>query len=159
MRFLQARAKCGVPGAQTSAGSRRYCPLAWTSTAWLKSVPSSFHQIACKNKAFPCAKLGTAYRNGPRHTGGATKYLDTILMPLWSCRLSPGSAAILAASGAGETPTLPGKTRQEFLSRYLVTAPNWRGELSHYGDGRRRVNCVALRPAAGAGHTLQDGIG
>ena len=40
------------------------------------------------------------------------KYQYTILMPLWPCRLYPGSAAILAASGAGETPALPGKLRQ-----------------------------------------------
>jgi hypothetical protein len=42
------------------------------------------------------------------------------LLLLYSCRLYPGSAAILAASGAGETPALPGKTIQELLSRYLV---------------------------------------
>lgn len=40
-------------------------------------------------------------------------------MPLWSRPFSPGSMAILAASGADETPALPGKTLQEF-PRYLV---------------------------------------
>jgi hypothetical protein len=48
-----------------------------------------------------------------------TKYPDIIWMPLGSWRLYPGSAAILAASEAGETPALPGKTMQEFVSGYL----------------------------------------
>jgi hypothetical protein len=41
-------------------------------------------------------------------------------MLLCSGSLHPGSAAILAAFGAGETPALLGQTRQESLSRYLV---------------------------------------
>jgi hypothetical protein len=49
-----------------------------------------------------------------------SKYPDITLMPLCSDHLYPGSAAILAASGAGETPALPGKTMQKFLSRYLL---------------------------------------
>jgi hypothetical protein len=60
-----------------------------------------------------------------------TKYLDIILMTLWSWKFSPGSAAILAAFGAGWTPALPGKTMQEFLSRYLDAARRLCGLLEH----------------------------
>src|SRR5438093_5209302 len=56
---------CGMQ--QTRMGTK-----AEASTARRKSVSNSFHQIACKNNAFPRAKLGTAYRNWPRQFGGAT---------------------------------------------------------------------------------------
>src|SRR5712691_7088599 len=42
------------------------------STARREYVPSYQNEIARKNQSFPRAKLGTAYRNWPRHTGGTT---------------------------------------------------------------------------------------
>src|SRR5215471_5605335 len=41
-----------------------------SSTARRQSVSSSIYQILCNNNAFPRAKLDTAYRTWPRHTGG-----------------------------------------------------------------------------------------
>src|SRR2546428_12141315 len=61
-------------------------------TAWLKSVPSSFHQIACKNNAFPRAKLARHLRCAALGTGGlsdaggarlpACELLDGLIGPL-----------------------------------------------------------------------------
>jgi hypothetical protein len=48
----------------------------------------------------------------------STRTLFRYHCALGACTL--GSAAILAASEAGETPALPGETTQEFLSRYLA---------------------------------------
>ena len=64
-------------------------------------------------------------------------------MPWCSWRLYPGSAAILAASGVGETPALPGKTMQEFLSRYL---------------GRQRDDLKPCRLLGEAGFRLSAGM-
>ena len=38
----------------------------------LMASPSPVLRTAIKNNMFPRVKLGTAYRNWPRHTGGAT---------------------------------------------------------------------------------------
>ena len=44
------------------------------SAARRKYVPSYQNEIARKNKGFPRAKLGTAYRNWPRQYGGGAAH-------------------------------------------------------------------------------------
>src|SRR5262249_24216778 len=77
--FYAAHPRSAVQAMASASRARwlRCVRCAWSShpphtvsTARCKYVYSAFYYIPCKNNTFPRAKLGTAYRNEPRHTGG-----------------------------------------------------------------------------------------